>query len=86
MYKSLLLALVTLISAPAWAEGPATGPSSQGGDASDVAPAGVEKPLEPDRTMPDASEDEPPTDSASPDELDEPKVDADPEKSASPSE
>ena len=72
-------AALCLLTAAAWAEGPATGPSSQGGDQTDVAPTGVEKPLPPTRTTPDPSEGKLPTDQAeTPAEVEGPKVKAEP--------
>lgn len=82
MYKSMLIACALCAATPVFAEGPAAGPSSQGGDASDVAPSGVEKPLEPTRVIPDASEGMPPQNAEPPNKLDEPKVNADPEQDA----
>jgi hypothetical protein len=52
----LLFACAGLTIIPAQAEGPAAGPSSQGGEKSDVAPTGVEKTLPPTRITPDPSE------------------------------
>lgn len=56
MRTKLFLAFILLAAAPALAEGPATGPSSQGGKPTDTSPQGVEKPLDPTRVVPDPSE------------------------------
>lgn len=82
MCKSLLIACAVCAVTPVFAEGPAAAPSSQGGDASDVAPSGVEKPLESTRVVPDASEGMPPQNADPPNKLDEPKVKAEPEPTA----
>ncbi len=76
---SLIAAALLPLTAKARAEGPAAGPSSQGGDKRDVAPTGVEKPLPPTRQQPDPSEGKPPTDPTdTPAELEGPKVKAEP--------
>lgn len=79
MFRALIFVLAMSVQ-PAFAEGPATGPSSQGGDESDTAPHGVEKSLNPQRVKPDPSEDKPSTNTATPEKLDEPKVKAEPDK------
>lgn len=73
------MAILVCVATPVRAEGPATGPSSQGGEANDVAPTGIEKPLEPSRVVPDPSEGMPPQNADAPDKLQEPKVKAEPE-------
>ncbi len=80
MLKCALAAFCFALVTPALAEGPAAGPSSQGGDKADVAPTGVEKPLEPKRVVPDASEEpQPSANTDAPNELEEPKVKAEQE-------
>jgi hypothetical protein len=74
-------AALLMLTSPAWAEGPAAGPSSQGGDKSDVSPTGVEKPLPPTRTTPDPSEGRLPTgQSETPAEVEGPRVEAVPKE------